>query len=110
MEMAYEIVRVKEFNGKPSRRDCVFCCESEVDARRFAANHDRATNLIYEVELVDPNALVHKTNYELVSVEAGPSKWGDLARSYWSDGHTENIEVICGGAIRIVRFVGPVTP
>ncbi|WP_170469035.1 hypothetical protein [Ruegeria arenilitoris] len=110
MELAYETVRAKEFSGKPSRQDCVFCCESEADARRFAEIHGRATNLIYEVELVDQSALVHKTNYELIDFEAGPTKWDELARSYWSDGHTENIEVICGGAIRIVRFVGPVTP
>jgi hypothetical protein len=64
-ELAYELVRVRDFPKKPRRFDALFVCLSETDLSEFRINANRRLDLGYEVELVDSNARSHLGDWTL---------------------------------------------
>ena len=78
-----EYVRRHSFPQLPSRMDCAFFFDSIGEAR-FYRNSDPGRTMInlYEIDLVDPKAVQHRTDWRRVS----PSGPVDLTWivDYWS--------------------------
>src|SRR5207249_3004513 len=71
-----------EFPDKPSRLNCMFLFDDEMEARFYSISDGREkTMLAYEVELLSPDAPKHYADWRHVIPE------GDLdvewARNYW---------------------------
>lgn len=78
-----EDVRQREFSRLPSRMDAAYFFD-DIDEARFYASSDgsRLMMLLYEVELVDPNARIHATDWRNTVPDDRFSL--DWIRGYWS--------------------------
>ncbi len=92
----------------PSRLDCVFACETANDAFTFRAKF-RPTSRIYIVEPLLSSYSHHRGDYDIIT--AGP-KWGGYvdylpanALKYWSEPPFGMVEVLIGGAVRVIGLV-----
>lgn len=83
-EQLLELIRKQEFSDKPSRLTSAFACEQLAAAQIFK-ERNCSTGIIYEVEVVDPKAKTHVTDFNCV--EPIPGKIEDMhevARHYWA--------------------------
>ena len=81
-----------EFPDKPSRLTSAFTCE-HLDAIRFFKEENCSMGIVYEVELVDPDANRHTTDFGCI--QPIPGKLDDMceiARHYWRASNWFTIE------------------
>ena len=104
-EMAYEEIRANEFSEKPSRFESIFLCSSLESISDFVRSNSRQFDIVYEVELVDPNAPSHEgcLNNPIISGEDNYSTLLDKAREYWSASQIQNPELVTLSSVRIIR-------
>jgi hypothetical protein len=108
-ESAMEDVRQKEFPDLPSRWSSSFFFDNESEARGYQAAH-AAFLILYEVELVDLRAAIHRADYRRNVPNATPSL--DWCRAYWRGEHfaaeadgRRCTELLAETPIRVVRVV-----
>ncbi len=106
-ELALEFGRLALNPKAPSRLDCVFCCENRADADQYVATHS-ALSVVHEVELVDPAVPVFRTSWDFVGTTnpGMPTPFAQMdndIRSYWSGNPQQNVEVLIGGSVRVIR-------
>lgn len=106
-EIAYEYGRLKYAPRAPSRLNCVFVCETEIDARNYSRQNSH-TAVIHQVELVDAAAPLHYAKWSLLNLSAqdGISPFQSLEQDiqcYWQGIPDTDVEVLIGGAVRVVR-------
>jgi hypothetical protein len=105
--MAYELVRVQSFPGKPSRFKCIFVCPSENDLNDFRSSTNRCIDLGYEVELVDSQLPSHHGDWSLLNMQDTDnlSVLEDRAARYWQGNNIVKPEFITLSPIRITRVL-----
>ncbi len=86
LEQIFEAVRKDIFVQLPSRLACCYCTPNEPALRTFVerAAKAKATSICYEVELVDPGAPRHTTDYWLVNRDFTQAELQDRAFHYWT--------------------------
>lgn len=110
-EYIYEDVRKRDYSDKPSRMESCFLCQSINSALEFA-NPKRfdfnPTQLLYEVEILNPDAPRHIAPIELVGVNSNSNAWDawrNAAKNYWewNPSYTFNpMEVVIKSPIKIM--------
>lgn len=108
LEEVFESVRASEFKALPSRQSCVFMSETLHGAQEFAHETGRHMDVLYEVTLTDPEARLHRTNYNLVNANLSPPDLVAQARLYWACVPSERVEVLAPCPVKITRCIGPV--
>lgn len=107
-EALFEHVRQTEFPNAVSRLECAYFFDNEPDAERYRAEPSHIqTMLLYEVELVDPQARQFATDYRRVNPH-GPvdTEW---VRAYWRgemlppEGALSYREILSVTPLRVVR-------
>ncbi|MBC7807798.1 MAG: DUF2441 domain-containing protein [Akkermansiaceae bacterium] len=106
-ELVWEVVRLREFPNRPSRLDCLFLWERELDARDWFSRRTWPSSL-YEVEVTKIPNRVFVADLGLVQFSSPDGNVLGLmqrARHYWSqDGNTSrNPEVLLEGTVVIRR-------
>lgn len=106
-ELAYELVRVRQFPQKPSRFDCIYVCLSEADLGEFRATSNRHIDLSYEVELVDPQAPKHLGDWTLPNMQNTDNLpvFESRATRYWQGNDIVKQELITLSPLRITRVL-----
>ncbi len=110
-----EEVRLQEWSHLPSRLESVFLFEHEPEARRWReTTGSRYFDVLYEVELVEPNAPLARL--AISRIDGFDPRWpADTAkawaRRYWLPPNPgELVEVLAGSAVRIVDMRPAPTP
>lgn len=115
-EQILEAVRSTDYPNKPSRLSSAFGCEDAEVARVFRARNC-LTALIYEVELVDPDAPIHITDFNYIQTYDQFEDLRDMnnvAHIYWSNSSWFTItdrpglhcaETVIASALRVLREV-----
>lgn len=104
-EAVFENIRLQEFPDRPSRFNCSFVCPNVLSARNFVQKAERYRDLLYEVELVHPEAKRFGTNWSLISMYPNITAIENAARKYWNPQNVEeNVkEVLVESDIRIIK-------
>lgn len=106
-EMAFEAIRSSEFSGLPSRLSCAFVFESLEHATQYR-NQFSPWNLIYEVEIVSPDAPSHRAAFNLVQFPGDQTEFlpvtVSLARKYWGGSDVEVAEILTMSPLRITNL------
>jgi hypothetical protein len=104
-----EDVRQREFPNLPSRWSSSFFFDSQLEARGYQAAHAQFL-ILYEVELVDPLAAIHRADYRRNVPNATASL--DWCRAYWRGEHfaadaegRHCTELLAETPIRVLRVV-----
>lgn len=112
VELAFESQRLVMDRELPSRLDSCFVFEDVHQAHAMKASMGFHFNLLYEVELVDANARVHRADLGLINAcyRSEPNRlfWDkvhDAACSYWSGAIGTIPELLTLSPIRILREV-----
>lgn len=105
-EIALEFGRLALNPEAPSRLDCVFCCESRDDAEQYVAAHS-TWSVIHEVEPLDRATPVFRTSWDYIgNINPNvPTPFDQIERdirSYWAGDPQQNVEVLIGGAMRVL--------
>lgn len=114
-EMIIEAVRVWSFAEKPSRLKCAFACDN-LDTMVCYHTKEHPEEFIYQVEAVDPDALMHKGDFNAVAVPKGyhGNMWG-IASEYWNYNLKTNMtewpgiecsEILVGSGLRVLQRIG----
>ena len=91
-EQFLELIRTQEFPDKPSRLTSAFTCE-HLNAIRWFRESNCAMGVVYEVELVNPDANRHTTDFNLIQPIPGEvDDMCDISRRYWRASHWITIE------------------
>ena len=103
-EVIIENIRIKEFLSKPSRFDGVFACPT-IDSAKLYRDKHAPTNLIYEIEILDPTAARHDGDYETcIKGFVGINSMQQNARTYWNGTNNNNApEILTLSPIKIIR-------
>ena len=90
-EQFLEFIRAQEFPDKPSRLTSAFTCE-QLDAIELFKGRNCESGVIYEVELVDPDANSHTTDFNCVQPIPGVIEdMCEISRHYWNASYWLNI-------------------
>jgi hypothetical protein len=111
-EVILEKVRLQVAPHLPSRWDCSFAFD-DLSVARAQGQLSQPNLTIYEVELVNPNAAVHRTDWHLMSAATRfasgkpfTMQTEQIARTYWSASVTPTIpEVLCASDLRVIAIV-----
>ena len=113
-EQFLEFIRVQEFPDEPSRLTCAFTCE-QLDAIALYKERNCEPGVIYEVELVNPDANFHETDFNCIQPMPGIIEdMCEVSRHYWRASFWSNIsdrpglrcaETLVETGLRIVREV-----
>ncbi|HET7832317.1 MAG TPA: DUF2441 domain-containing protein [Gallionella sp.] len=106
-ELAFELARIKNYPNKPSRLDCLFICLNEGDLNEFRTASNRPFDLMYEVELVNPDAPSHIGDWTIANIQSTDniSIFEDRANAYWQDNNAIKQEFLTLSPIRITRII-----
>lgn len=103
-EQVWEVVRLRHFPSLPSRFEANFLCETLQDLVSFKTSSVRAFDLGYEVELVNPVALSHRSCMVIFeSATQGPiAAIEQRAYAYWSGQNIQKPEILTMSPVRII--------
>ncbi|ENN86037.1 hypothetical protein RHSP_31740 [Rhizobium freirei PRF 81] len=101
-EMAYEAMRLACNPSAPSRLNCVFCCPTLDEAKKYWEANARA-NIIYKVCPVDPSCSMHVTSWAFYGFGNGLNYTAaeQRVRAYWTETPIDQLEVLVGGSVRV---------
>ncbi|MFT3850907.1 MAG: DUF2441 domain-containing protein [Propionivibrio sp.] len=107
-EFVFESIRVSEYSDLPSRLSCAFAFETLDHANEYKSNFS-PWNPLYEVELVDAAASVHRAGFNLVAFPPANTEFVPvvvgLARKYWRSEEIEVTEILTKSALRVRGLV-----
>jgi len=106
-EEVFEQVRVSEFATKPSRYDGIFLCESRTNLKHFIETNGRVMDLMYEVEIVDSTATIHRGCLSQLGFahQENLATFTTKAQAYWSANNVVNPEILVTSSIKVVQQV-----
>jgi hypothetical protein len=102
-ELIYEGIRRASYSSKPSRFGAAFVCFTEADLQQFRL--ERAFDVSYEVELVDPGANRHVADWNVAAV----TQTDDVAaiegkaHLYWQGQNPVKKELVTDSPLRILK-------
>jgi len=103
-EEVFEKVRQSEFPTKPSRYKSIFLCETKDMLAQFLQLANRSLDLIYEVELLDATAPIHRGC--LLNLDFAPQEnmqsFTLKARAYWNGANVQRPEIASTSSIKII--------
>ncbi len=111
-ETILEDIRQAEFPDKPSRLAAAYFFDTEEMAKVYGmADQLRyIAGILYEVELLNPSAPQHRTDWNALPQSENPD--ADMARRYWQGyeyslvvGAIERVEVLSQTPMKIVREI-----
>jgi hypothetical protein len=105
-EVILEQVREQEYPDRPSRFESAFLCPTLESIHNFIESTSRRYDLLYEVDLVDPDAVKFETDWSLIPPDnVTITEAENAARKYWNpQSHKDDAkEVLVLSDIRIVR-------
>ena len=109
-ESILEDIRRREFGTKPSRLDGAFVCPTLLAIEQYRTKYS-PVGIIYRVELLEPGALSHSGDYELISQGfVGIDGMEDQARRYWASENMEAPELLTLSRLRIVECIDQTAP
>lgn len=106
-ELVFEIERLKHTPSKPSRFDAAFVIPTRDQADWYrVANDQFGTQVLHEVEIVDPSAAMHTgdlsyTSWPVQCEFLDPTS--EMAKDYWLGNGTGHKEVLTLSALRVVK-------
>jgi hypothetical protein len=107
-ELAFESIRAAEFPNSPSRLSCAFVFETLEHANQYK-NQFSPWNPLYEVELVNPDAVSHRAAFNLIKFVGDQTEFLPVvvawARSYWRGEQIEVPELLTTSALRVKHMV-----
>lgn len=107
-EFIFESVRASEFPALPGRLSSAFVFESLEHANQYRNNFS-PWGMLYEVELVEPSALLHRGGFNLVTFPPPVTEFvpvtAQFARSYWRGENIEVVELLTKSPLRIKGIV-----
>lgn len=82
----------------------MFAARTLAEAQTYRSAH-ASTNLIYEIETIDPSPAIHLGDYS-VAIEPHSGRYFEpamqRAQSYWTETSPASPEVLIGGAVRVL--------
>lgn len=106
-EFVFETIRVSEAPNRPSRLSSAFVFYDLDNATRHL--EVAPTNLLYEVELVQPDALQHRCAYNLLDFPLASDEFIPVsvsrARQYWRGEGIITAEILTASPLRICSLV-----
>jgi hypothetical protein len=107
-ELAFEVVRLRDFPKLPSRFNSIFVFEDRNVSIREAQS-DGKRDIAYRVELVTPDAKSHRAGHNLI-IWPQPGvlvlQWfEDLAKKYWAGQEIQTAEVVTESAVRVLERI-----
>ena len=115
MELVFEEARKRKDTRLPSRLSSCFVFESRESAQAAGQGMNGHWNVLYEVELVDPDLPRHRADFDLMTAcmrQDGAvflEKARAFAVSYWAGEVAGTPEVLTGSSLRVLRAVHPAT-
>ena len=112
-ELCFEIIRLRHYAAHPSRMSCLFLFHS-LDTALQHVQRSAPTNVVYEVELTDPDATLFHGDMSLISTtqpnEADPIIVFNmnLGAYYWSGRAVppdEGSEFLTNSPARVIRMI-----
>ena len=103
-EHVYEAIRLREFPERPSRLRSIFLCDSLAAIRQFRLEANREFDLIYQVELVESNPLLHRACMSVFDgeQEGNLASLEERARIYWQGAEISKPEIITTSGVRVL--------
>ncbi|WP_426615355.1 DUF2441 domain-containing protein [Bradyrhizobium sp. McL0616] len=109
-ELLFEMVRLETFPDRPSRLRAAFCCPALADMQFYRAKIDpHGFQIIYEVELLEPDQPTHIAPLAMVDFAEGSlflSETSARAQRYWT-GHPDGPQEIVTLSPLKIRSVMP---
>lgn len=107
-EYVLELVRTRSYSWLPSRFACAFYFIDQDDARRFARKNGRLADILYQIELVEPDPSSFITDWKFYGMSENHSMQDleKLADLYWTGESPPNPEALTLSPLRIVRQLG----
>lgn len=107
-EMAFETIRTSEFSHLLSRLSCAFVFENLDHANQYKDQFS-PWNPLYEVELVTPEAPLHRAAFNLVRFPGDQTEFLpvaiSLAKKYWRGEEIEVAEVLTKSPLRVKQMI-----
>jgi hypothetical protein len=107
-ELAFEVVRTESYPHLPSRLSCCFAFDSLDHANQYASEFS-PWNSLYEVELVNPSAPIHRGAFNLINHPPATVEYLPVAiasaRAYWAGERIEVPEILTESPLRILSLV-----
>lgn len=104
-EVILEHIRQKEFSDKPSRLQANFACPTIETAKSYLDEFSK-TNLIYEIELVEPAASHHTGDHKLcMKGFIGINGMEQIARDYWTAENSESPEFVTLSPLKVIKRI-----
>jgi hypothetical protein len=107
-EMTYEAIRSSEFPGRPSRLSSAFIFESLEHANQYKSQFS-PWNPLYEVELINPDALSHKAGFNLIQFPGDHTEFLPVvvscARDYWRGREITVPEILTKSPLKVMAMI-----
>lgn len=107
-EKILEDVRVRDFPSLPSRTTSIFLCESIGNAKLFRDANGRFLDILYEVELLDKEKPLFRTDWSYLNWPSTPfflKQFEEMAYLYWKAENIQNPEILTESRIKIIRKI-----
>ena len=103
-EEIFEHVRQSQFPTKPSRLEGIFLCETKDHLVQFLQEAHRPLDLIYEVELIDEAAAIHRgcLMHLDISLIENMNSFSIKASAYWGGANIQKPEILTISSARII--------
>lgn len=104
-EEIFERVRISNYSDRPSRYKCNFLCEDYNQIVKFRDVAGRSRDLIFEVQIVERNTLLFKTDWSLIGVSQNDTLpiIEKKAHKYWQGKEIIDPEILTTSKIKILR-------
>lgn len=110
LELIYENVRLAKYPDRPSRLNSLFLCPSIESATKFQ-KENRPSDVIWEVELLDPNLSQFLTDWMIVTQRQDTKLYFRDADNYWKrrEVDLQRQELLTESQVRLVKQVDTTT-
>lgn len=110
-ELTFEVVRLRDFQSKPTRWDASFCLLTQADADAYRTRFDvHKTQVLHKVTIVDEEAKTHIGSLEMIAYPPPLTSFIDVtterAKNYWSGQGDGLREMIVHSALRVTECLG----
>ncbi|MGD1961861.1 MAG: DUF2441 domain-containing protein [Fulvivirga sp.] len=105
LESIFEEVRADHYPDLPSRLEAIFICDSLSDLQNFHRTAERTLDICYEVKLIDTDAPILKTDWDLAGLYETDTTdvLHKKAHQYWQAKNIKRPEILTLSPVQIVK-------